>query len=333
MQYQTGSATSPVDLLQQLVTWLVGIGWTQDRSAVEGSGWTASLHKSGNYAHLRATMNESPVWQTSQATGGTYVLNLYLGTGYNGANAWNNQAGGPVGSSSNPIGVCARLSSGPFGNYYFFADAAGDNVVVVVQVTPGLYTYLGWGLSLNKAGSWTGGPYFFGSTSSMYSTEVTSSPNLAGFTITADCPFVGLDARGGAMGFVRVDVDSFTGKWVGIHTSAVSAADHGYQGKRGNSSIRGLTTSMENYYPVYAYDAYLFEFQNEQVSAQDGRANLLPIFLWANRDSTSTGFSLLGSVPNVFVSNAVGNGFSSADEYVLGGTTYKLFPNFAIVKQ
>jgi hypothetical protein len=29
----------------------------------------------------------------------------------------------------------------------------------------------------------------------------------------------------------------------------------------------------------------------------------------------------------------VGNGFSNASEYVLGPTTYKMFPNFAVVKQ
>ena len=332
MQYQTGSASSPVDLLQQLVTWLVGIGWTQDRSAVEGSGWTASLHKSGNYAHLRATMYEATPWLVGSA-GSTYALNLYLGTGYNGANSWNNQAGAPLGASSNPVGVGMRLSAGPFGNYYFFADAAGDNVVIVVQVTPGLYTHLGWGLSLNKAGSWTGGPYFFGSTGGYNTSWTTGSANLAGLTSTTDCPFVGSDPGTTAVGFVRVDVDSFTGKWIAIATAAVNAANRGYQGKQGETSVRGLSVTMANNFPVFGYNAYGYQFQNEQVSAQDGRANLLPILLWALRDATSTGFSLIGSVPNIFVSNAVGNGFSSADEYVLGGTTYKLFPNFAVVKQ
>ena len=332
MQYQTGSATSPVDLLQQVVTWLVGLGWTQDRSAAEGSGWTASLHKSGNYAHLRAAMNEATPWLVG-SSGNTYALNLYLGTGYNGANAWNNQAGGPIGATSNPVGVGMRLSAGPFSNCYFFADAAGDNIVVVVQVTPGLYTHLGWGLSLNKAGSWTGGPYFFGSTGGYNTSWTTANPNLPGLTMTTDCPFVGSDPSTAAVGFVRVDVDSFTGKWIAIASPSVNAANRGYQGKQGDTSVRGLLNTMEMNFPVYAYSAYLYQFQNEQVSAQDGRANLLPILLLALRDGTSTGFSLLGSVPDIFVSNAVGNGFSSADEYVLGGTTYKVFPNFAVVKQ
>ena len=47
MAYQTGIPTDEIDLLQQLVTWLVALGWTQDASAAEGSGWRAHLHKSG----------------------------------------------------------------------------------------------------------------------------------------------------------------------------------------------------------------------------------------------------------------------------------------------
>ena len=330
MSYQTGAATSTVDLLQQLVTWLVSIGWTQDRSASEGLGWTASLHKSGNYVHLRATMNESTPWYAGNS-GSSYALDLFLGTAYNAALGWCGQAtGAPVSIPGAPVGVGMHLSAGPFTNYFFFADAAGDNIVIVVQVSPVLFVHLGWGLSLTKAGSWTGGPYFFGSTSG-YGTTSGGGGASEGFNITSDCPFVRMDALNAACGFVRADVDTFTGKWLAI--SPTTNASYGYQGKVGDSSVRGYANAMPVNFPVYAYSSYSYHFQYEQVSAQDGRANLLPILLWALRDGTTTGYSLLGTVPNVFVANAVGNGFSPADEYVLGGTTYKLFPNFAVVKQ
>lgn len=334
MSYQTGSASSPVDLLQKLVTWLVSIGWTQDRSAIEGAGWTASLHKSGNYAHFRAAMNESPWISSSGGTG--YALDFYLGTGFNGANGWNSQAtGAPVGSTSNPVGVGMRLTVGPFTNYYFFADAAGDNVVVVVEVTAGLYVHLGWGLSLTKAGSWTGGPYFFGSSSGYWIATGSPAGGVPGMTSSADCPFVTLSYYGGAFGFIRADVDSFTGKWLAVALPAMTNPDMGYQGKQADSSVRGVNATMRTNFPVYCYGGTgnATEFQSEQVSALDGRANLLPILLWALRDATSTGYSLLGTVPNVFFAGAVGNGFSAGDEYVIGTTTYKIFPNFAVVKQ
>src|SRR5712664_571126 len=113
MSYQTGTPTSPTNLLQTLVTWLVSIGWTQDRSAVEGSGWTATLHHNGNYVNLRAAMNESVIWQSNYGTA-HYGLHMYLGSGFNGANLFNNQAGGPIANgTTQPIGVGMQLTAGP----------------------------------------------------------------------------------------------------------------------------------------------------------------------------------------------------------------------------
>jgi hypothetical protein len=335
MSYQNGSATSATDLLQQLVTWLVSLGWTQDRSAIEGFGWTASLHHNANYVHLRAVMNESGVPWHANSGGTHYGLHMYLGTAFNSGQPFNNQiAGAPIGSTTFPIGVGMQLSVGPFSNYYFFADSTADNIVVVVEKTPGLYLHIGWGLSIQKAGSFTGGPYFFGSSSGYY-TSVALGANIPGYTITSDCPFVSLDGSGsGGPGFVRADVDSWVGKWIGIF-NATSGADQGFTGKEGNSSVCGrANTSMKTNFPVYATDFFSnIQFQSEQTSQQDGRANLLPIIVWVLRDGTTTGFSMLGTIPNIFSTNAVGNGFSNAQEYVLGATTYKLFPNFAVVKQ
>jgi hypothetical protein len=333
MSYQTGSATSSTDLVKQIVTWLVSLGWTQDRSAIEGSGWTASLHHNANYVHLRAVENESSVpWHAGYGTA-HYGVHMYTGTAYDSGQPFNNQVtGAPIGSSTFPIGVGMHLSAGPFPNYYFFADSTADNIVVVVEKTSGLYVHIGWGLSIQKEGSYTGGPYFFGSTSGYY-TSLTGAPaNTPGFTSTSDCPFVNVDPEGGGCGFVRADVDSWTGKWVGIY-NATAGPDFGFTGKQGDTSVCGASSAVKLNFPVYAYSPVTSYFQYEQTSVQDGRANLLPLILWVLRDGTTTGFSMLGTVPNIFATNAVGNGFSNASEYVLGGTTYKIFPNFAVVKQ
>jgi hypothetical protein len=333
MAYQTGSASSSTDLVQKLVTWLVGLGWNQDRSAVEGSGWTATLDKSGNFVNLRAVENESAVpWHVNVGFA-HYGVHMYLSTAFNSGQPFNNQAtGAPIGSSTFPIGVGMQLSAGPFSNYYFFADATADNIVVVVEKTPGLFLHLGWGLSFIKAGAITGGPYFFGSTSGYYTSDTGLGPNAPGFTSTSDCPFVSIDGIGaGGPGFVRADVDSWTGKWIGIYQS--TGPDQGFTGKAGSSSVQASVGSTPPNFPVYANSSSLQQFQFMQTSQADGRANLLPILLWALRDGTATGFSLLGTPPNVFSSNAVGNGFSNAEEYVIGSTTYKLFPHFAVVKQ
>jgi hypothetical protein len=331
MSYQTGTATTATNLLETLVTWLVSLGWTQDRSAVEGLGWTASLNHNGNFVNLRAVENETGTIPWHASVSGAYGLHMYLGTAFDGSQPFNNQAGGPLGSSTFPVGVGMQLNAGPFSNYYFFADATADNIVIVVERTPGLFVHLGWGLSIKKAGAFTGGPYFFGSTSGLYTGYLYTTPGSPGFTSTTDCPFVNRDGQSAGCGFVRADVDSYTGLWVSIATT--TTRDDGYAGRAGDSSVMGTGSVPNPNIPVYADGAGAFKFQFAQTSAQDGRSNLLPIYLWVLRDGTTTGYSLLGTVPNVFWSNAVGNGFSNAEEYVLGGTTYKLFPNFAVVKQ
>lgn len=331
MAYQTGSASSSTDLLQKLNTFLVANGWTSDRSATEGSGWTVTAHLGSNFVNLRATVNETSPWQNGLGVT-HYGLHMYLGTGYNSGNPWNAQAGAPIGSSSNPVGVGMQLSAGPFSNYYFFCDPSGDNVVVVCEKTPGLFVHLGWGATFNKAGSYTGGAYFFGSSSGFYTSDTFTGANVPGYTTTSDCPGVDTDAVGGCPCFVRADVDSFTGKWIGIFNTT-SGPDQGSTGKRGETSVKQRDNNLLPNYPVYANAQANYQFQYEQTSQQDSRANLLPILLWVLRDSTTTGYSLLGSIPNVFWSNGVGHGFSNADEYVIGSDTYKMFPNFAVLKQ
>jgi hypothetical protein len=326
MSYQTGTATSPVNLLQTIVTWLVSIGWTQDMSQADSVGWRAHLHKSGNYVNLRAAMNEQ-IWVGGSSQTTNYGIYMYVGTGFSSGAAWNAQAGAPIGSGqAYVIGVGMGLPSGAIQNYYFFGDATGDNVVLVVEKTPAVYVHLGWGLSLVKAGTWTGGPYFFGSLCGYYAGAPTAG---AGTTATSFCPCCDGDTFQCGNCFIRCDVDTFTGKWLGCG-SQNSPSSIGYTGKFFASSVSGSMTPR-TLGPRYSDGNAANSWQNNQTSAIDGRANLLPVHLWAIRDTG--GVSLIGTVPNIFWSNGVGVGFSNASEYVLGPTTYKMFPNFAVIKQ
>ena len=328
MSYANGSALSSTDAVQKLVVFLVAAGWTLDLSAAEGTGWRAHLHKDGNFVHLRAAENEQP-WLFGY--GPAYAIDMYTGTAFDSGQAWNNQVtGAPIAAGgANPVGVGMALSAGPFANYYFFTDSGGDNVVVVIEQTAGLYKYMGWGPSLNKAGSYTGGAYFFGSGSG-YFTGFPAGANLPGFTATSNCPCCNADAMAAGCVFVRADVDSFTGKW--ICCSDATTGNWGYTGKLGNSSPFGIGITTHTEFPVNGYVDQPYDFWRLQTSEFDGRANLLPILLWALRDGTTTGFSLLGDVPFVYQSNAVGNGFSNAQDYPIGADTYKVFPNFAVKK-
>jgi hypothetical protein len=331
MAYQTGTASSPVTLLQTLVTWLISIGWTQNMSQADGLGWRAHLQKSGNYVNFRASMNESAIWAGAQF-GASIGLNFYLSSSLASGSAWNNQAGGPIGTGQvYTVGVGAGLPIGAIQNYYFFSDSAGDNVVVVIEATPALYRHIGWGLSLVKVGAWTGGPYFFGSVCGYYVGSGSAGP---GTTLTSSCPGCDGDFSGNQNCFIKANVDTFTGLWLGLATANATAPITGGTGKLAASSVApAYSYALRTLAPRYTDNwFYAPGWQQNQTSGADGRANLLPVHLWAVRDSGA--LSLIGWIPNVFFTNGVtAGGFSNASEYVLGGITYKMFPNFAVIKQ
>lgn len=337
MAYQTGTATSPIDLLQQLVTFLTGHGWTADDSASDGAGWRAHLHLGSQYIHLRAFISEGAGVVFNQMFGSTKSgIALYGSTAFNGSVAWNVQPGSPPyqqGSSTNVVGAAMQLNDGgaAISNYYFFCDGSDDNVVVVVEKTPGNYAHMGWGSSLAKAGTWTGGQYFFGSSQGYYSGE-TIGGNSSGYSVTAASPGSHGEYAGAQATYVRVDIDTFTGQWIGISDNV--NAGSGYTGKNGASSVvmTGLSNNPRSEVAYYASSAGAASgFQTRQTSTLDGRANLLPVLLWGARDSS--GYSLIGTLPNLFSTNAVGSGFAPASIYSIGSTNYMVFPNFAVVKQ
>lgn len=320
--YQPGSASSPTDLLQKLVTWLVAQGWTQNMSQAEGTGWRAHLSKGGVYVNMRATPGSETLWgysinRSPQRAG----IGIYTGTGYNGSSAWNAQAGGPIGSGQTYTVGCIMQTGASILAYHFFDDGA-DNIVVVIERTAGVFGHMGWGPSIVKAGTWTGGAYFFAQLAGYSGGEYADSHPGAG--MTASCPFATADAIASAASFVRADVDSFTGKWVGIGYCGASGPERGYTGKRGQTPFGGFY-GPETLLPVYT------TFQNRLTSAMNAQANLLPIRVFVKRDAG--GYSLIGDVPNIFLSNATENGFAPSTVYPLGSDNYMLFHNFAVLKK
>lgn len=333
MGFATGAAISPVDLLDKLQAFLVAQGWASNLYAVDGTGKRAHLNKDGLFVHLRSAIAENAWHSHYNSLPAASSIAMYITPGFSGSAAWDDQAGGPVTGDSNawPIGVAMVLPPGPVLNYYFFAT--GDDIVVVVEKSSGIYTHLGWGPSLTKFGTWTGGAYFFGAVGYYNSSPGGGAGTRAGIEITADCPGAANDAFGLCGCYVQAVVDSFTG-WISI--SSNNAPVFGFTGRIGTSSVpnqsgTGIRAEIPNYGRGLNNTPPILTI-NLQTSRQDGRANLLPVTLWVLRDATTTGFSPIGAIPNVFASNAVGNGFSKASEYVIGSDTYKLFPNFAVLK-
>jgi hypothetical protein len=334
MAFENSAATDPKDLVQKLNIFLSANGWTSDMSAADGAGWRVHLHKGAQYVHLRAQMNEVAPFQSSHGVNG-YSVALYLGTSFVGGNAWNDQeVGSPVesGAPTRPVGAGMKMQAGAIPNYYFFTDTSNANVTVVVEHASGIYSHIGWG-SLEQIGSWTGGDYFFGTWGGFFLNDPSTGAQPGdGVLQSANAPGTWADPTSLPNWFVRADVDSFMGKW--ICGGDVVAGFEGFTGKNGGSGVGGVGTvfaansKIPTLWNIYAGAG---DF-SQQTSEQDGRSNLLPIVLYAQRDGSGPGYSPLGQLPTAYVSNGVGAGWAPGSDYTIGADTYTMFPQFAVLK-
>lgn len=298
-RYLSGVASSPNDLLDKIVAFLNLQGWTTVAYAAEGAGKRGHLSKNGVFVNFRSAVNES-VFPNYDPYGGGSVsrtgIGLNVGTGYTSTNAWNNQPGVPSSLYTSRVAVdaaLAPLSSGTTFAYHLFDDGADNIIVAAESSSSGAYSYLGFGKSVDKQGNWTGGAYF-------YANGLADSYRYAGFYET---PF-------SSCGFVRADVDTTSGAWLGVGATL---------GRAVVSSSIGSTQ-----YPNHALIGPV------GVSTMSGQANLLPLNVLAARDGG--GYSYLASLPNIYRCEAVGNGFSAGVTYTVGGDSYVLFPSFAVKK-
>jgi hypothetical protein len=328
MSYQTGTATNPTDLLQQLATFLAANGWTQDSSVSDTGGWRLHTHRSSVYANLRATAGATNPWaftpQTA-ASASSGALSLYLGTGYSGASLWNAQAGGPIGlAQTYNVGVACPLPTGAITSYHFFVSADQNDVCVVVERTTGNYGFVHWGVSLKKSGAYTGGAYFGGSMSGYASFSVSTTQPGAQLGITTYAPFHNGDGANLACGFVRADVDTFTGKYL-THGTVQTAAQQ-WTGKTSQGEWRSYRSGNTTVVDIPTLDGFV----ERAVPSLTQQPQLVPIRAWALRDAL--GYSLLGSVNNIFFCCATIAGFTPGTLLTLGPDNYLVFPDFAVKK-
>lgn len=353
--YSTGVSTSPTNLLQTLVTWLTGQGWTLDSSVADGLGWRAHLHKGTDYLNFRAAELEQiypesgvgPAYHDSgnqddpdsdQLAKG-YGIGFYMGDGYSGAAAWDAQSGKPERiTEGSAIGVGMNLPAGSVAAYHFFDDG-NDNVTVVVERSAGVVTHLGFGPALAETGQPENFAYAFAGTDSYQNTNPGPyGSNRAGINVNAWCPMTHGDKGGGSLqvfglgnhvhtnALVRVDAATFAGRW--ITNGNKDHLEWGYSGRFMRAAVNQNPASEgelnEDEYPGYQY------LQGRIHQAAFAGALLLPIYCYSE---TSAGrWAPIGYPPTVFYAEAVGHGYALGDIYQVGGLDYMIFPNFAVRK-
>ena len=348
--YLTGISSSPTGLLQALVTWLSGQGWTVNLSAQDGAGWRAHLAKPGSLCvNLRAAENER-IWRRGASNyhdvgNGGYGLGLYLSAGWDSGNLWHAQPGGPVRPYDlNTSGCGMNLPQGPVVAYHFFDDGT-DHITVVVERAPGIFCHMGWGPSMQRVSLPEPFPYFFASSSTKLNTAELADllvGNRRGIDLSAYPPMSHTDEDystiSGSTGlthctaFVRVDAASFSGRWIG--DCKPEDEGFGWTGRRMRSALNKCSDSLggmeEDEYPNYQY---LFGAGPGSRTLQSafGGALMLPLHCFMETEPQNR-WAPVGYPPTIFWTEAVGNGYSAGDILQVGGENYMLFPSFAVRK-
>lgn len=146
MAFQTGTATSFINLLDTLRLFATANGWTENLWAVDGANQRLHLQKGSIYTNFH---------------GEASTLKLRGSLGYNGASAWNAQPTMSTGEQAlldNLHGAYAWPVT-----YWLFAHGSPDSIEMVVRYQPTRVQWLNFGAItkyINSAAPWTGGEFF-----------------------------------------------------------------------------------------------------------------------------------------------------------------------------
>src|ERR1700722_12812276 len=155
MPFLQGTTTDLNDLVSQLVTWLVSLGWTVNLApTVNGSagGQRTHLSKGAVYVNLQTAIGDNNV-TPDFAVGACYGLMLYLSDSYDAAQPYMTQPGGPL--DLRPMRAAVAMPTvnfpNPYGRFFAFSDAS-DNVAIVLERRALNFSAFGWCPSLVRTG-------------------------------------------------------------------------------------------------------------------------------------------------------------------------------------
>lgn len=302
MAFSSGSAPNITSLIDAIRVFAVANGWANNHYADDGAGKRLHLSKNGCFINFRAAVNEtfSAVADLETASNG-YALWANISTGFAGSGtAWYKQTG----ATNRTVSAAARYQyAGIVGingavNYFLFAFT--NQLFVVVENPAGFFHWLGFG-NISKIGDWNGGAFFFAKHSFNESTANAKTFPFFGNSYAGvgnSRGFLRVEGIDGADGFARTDASGATGN---------------YRAERLADSVQKQKTLWE--IPPNLYSQ---------------KPVLLPISLFMTRDgatfsASTTPFSILGVLPNVYFLNL--SGLVPASEYPDGtGAIYRVFP-------
>lgn len=291
MAYTTSTATTMDGLLEAVKDFALAQGWTID---------TYEAITDGHWLHLHLGTAHFDLFTDNTPASPDYSPELILtgATGYDGGQDQLNQPG----SRTDTIQVyCNDLSAGSYVKHHFFAGA--DFVHCVVEVSSGRFVHFGFG-TLDKAGTYTGGEYVYGTrwylNNASYSSDQYSAQHFYPF---------GPD--GAHIRFTENDLsgaDTYK-DWATVKSYPASTTNY----LRAMGFYNNSADTIENLLTIPL---------SRQPNYFNGLAVLLPINIVCGRTNNLT--SVLGSPKEMRYINI--QYLSASQELTLGADTWLIFP-------
>lgn len=316
MPYQTGAASSPANLISSLDSFLTANGWTRNKLA-------------GSAPAVEYYWQIGDFYIAAETIAG--AIKFWISTGFDGAQAINNQPGAPAGGGLSWVNPIAQTPpsddyvssgnmyemTGPYTSHHFFLDstAGAEQLFCVVETSPAQYRHFGFG-RINKNGSgggtdgYTGGQFLATDGKAQFTGSQSASehpPALFGSTIGSNRP----------TWIIRVGLDGTAEQWYDTSQlpSGSNAANVEGASNPGATGTDPLGSS-------------LIPFQEQAMSASySGITPALDIFPLIGRPAGSTtpsAMSILGTFPVV---SLIWMEFIDPGEVItIGANDYLAFP-------
>jgi len=307
MAYQTGTSTTIEDLLQQLSTFLVANGWTED-FATTGDPGIIGFSKNGIFVAFQYTEATNSgtlaVYQNLSNDDGT---NVWLSTGDSG-NGVASLTASTFESSRN-----VNRIAGPHAAYHFFEqDSNPAYCHIVLEVDTNLFRHFGFG-EIEKIGDWQGGEYCYGHDWRQAASQI-DSPISSAHTLGLDANSAGAGQTHYATMHVRDQPEQAAAdRWAGV-------------GTRGNFP-QGLDRAGNDKLPCIGgtrggINSQMSPFRISQLTAFKP---LIPIVVhMANTSPAPDASRLLGTQPDVRLVNMAN--LDPSEQFVIAGETWFVFP-------
>lgn len=306
MAYATGTASSPLDLLDKLRLFLLASGWTTNLYQQDGPTsptWRLHMQKGTDlFVNLYASNNSTcPALNQRSGTSNVSILAVNMSDGFNAANGWHQQPGSPLFSSYRWAGMMSELA-GAMPAYHFFSYTDSDDVLIAVEFRTGVYQFMGFGKLAKFTAAAEYGQWFFGSTQSSES-SYDPSYDADGTYQKELIPFrEGYLVSGNysPSSFLRVNVDSYNGWAASSRNNSGSPAVMGAVGQaRWDEWMRSATMTAAGWQTV-----------------------LLRQTVYVPRADTS--YSPMGEIKHM--RRLEMTNYLAAEEFTLGSDVWKVFP-------